>query len=67
MKRVGVLLGGMPHGLLDNQTIPPSQRLMIAHYDDINFSSSSSSSSYTSSMAYSDSDGSPAPDSSSGC
>jgi stearoyl-CoA desaturase (delta-9 desaturase) len=62
MKRVGVLLGGMPHGLLDIQTIPPSQRLMIARYDDINFSPSSSSSSCLSSMVYSDSDGSPAPD-----
>jgi len=53
MKRVGVLLGGMPHGLLDSQMIPPSQQLIIASYNDINFSSSSSSSSCLSSVAYS--------------
>lgn len=34
MKRVGVLQGGHPH-ILDERAIPPSQRLMIAHYEEL--------------------------------
>jgi len=34
MKRVGVLLGGAPHGLED-RAIPPSQRLRIARYNEM--------------------------------
>jgi len=34
MKRVGVLHGGMPHGL-EEKTIPPSQRLRIAKYNEM--------------------------------
>jgi stearoyl-CoA desaturase (delta-9 desaturase) len=34
MKRVGVLHGGVPHGLED-KTIPPSQRLRIVRYNEI--------------------------------
>ncbi|EIW77198.1 delta 9-fatty acid desaturase protein [Coniophora puteana RWD-64-598 SS2] len=41
MKRVGVLLGGAPHGLED-KAIPPSQRLRIAHYNEMGGSGYSS-------------------------
>lgn len=41
MKRVGILHGGAPHGLED-KTIPPSQRLRIAHYNELNASGYSS-------------------------
>ncbi|TFY81300.1 hypothetical protein EWM64_g2712 [Hericium alpestre] len=34
MMRVGVLAGGMPHGL-DEKTIPPSLRLRVARYDEL--------------------------------
>ena len=46
MKRVGVLAGGMPHGL-DDKAIPPSQRLKIARYNEL-------SSPYNSSTGQSD-------------
>jgi len=49
MKRVGVLHGGHPHGLED-KSIPPSQRLKIARYNEL-------SSPYGSSTAYSDGEG----------
>ena len=49
MKRVGVLHGGMPHGLND-KVIPPSQRLKIARYNEM-------TSPYASSTAYSDGEG----------
>lgn len=38
MKRVGVLSGGVPH-ISDDKLIPPSQRLKIARYSEINASS----------------------------
>jgi len=41
MKRVGVLHGGAPHGLED-KAIPPSQRLKIARYNEMNDSGYSS-------------------------
>lgn len=41
MKRVGVLHGGAPHGLED-KTIPPSQRLRIARYNELSASGYSS-------------------------
>lgn len=34
MKRVGILLGGMPMAL-DELTVPPSQRLKIAEYNEL--------------------------------
>lgn len=34
MKRVGILHGGVPHGL-DEKAIPPAQRLRIANYHEI--------------------------------
>jgi stearoyl-CoA desaturase (delta-9 desaturase) len=49
MKRVGVLHGGHPHGLED-KNIPPSQRLKIARYNEIN-------SPYASSTAWSEGEG----------
>ncbi|KAF5367474.1 hypothetical protein D9758_003688 [Tetrapyrgos nigripes] len=48
MKRVGVLHGGHPHGLDDN-AIPPSQRLKIARYNELG-------SGFGSSTAYSESE-----------
>ncbi|TFK41657.1 delta 9-fatty acid desaturase protein [Crucibulum laeve] len=48
MKRVGVLQGGAPHGLED-KSIPPSQRLKIAKYNELG--------AYGSSTAYSDGEG----------
>jgi stearoyl-CoA desaturase (delta-9 desaturase) len=35
MKRVGILHGGAPHGLEDSKSIPPSQRLRIAQYNEL--------------------------------
>ncbi|KAE9393879.1 delta 9-fatty acid desaturase [Gymnopus androsaceus JB14] len=35
MKRVGVLHGGVPHGLDEKRAIPPSQRLRIARYTEL--------------------------------
>ena len=34
MKRVGILLGGAPHGS-EEQVIPPSQHLRIARYNEL--------------------------------
>ena len=34
MKRVGILHGGIQHGLQD-KTIPPAQRLRIARYNEL--------------------------------
>lgn len=34
MKRVGILLGGAPHGS-EEQVIPPSQHLRIARYSEL--------------------------------
>lgn len=48
MKRVGVLHGGFQPGV-DEKSIPPSQRLKIARYNEL--------SPYNSSTAYSDSEG----------
>ena len=36
MKRVGILLGGVPHGS-EEQAIPPSQRLRVARRDEVQF------------------------------
>ena len=41
MKRVGILHGGAPNGLQD-KSIPPSQRLRIARYNELNASGYSS-------------------------
>ena len=49
MKRVGILHGGTVQGL-DDKTVPPSQRLKIARYDEVG-------SPYGSSTAYSDGEG----------
>ncbi len=50
MKRVGVLDGGLQPGV-DEKAIPPSQRLRVARYSELNGSP------YNSSTAYSDSEG----------
>lgn len=42
MKRVGILAGGVPHGL-DDKMIPPAQRLRIAQYKELSGSPYSSS------------------------
>ena len=42
MMRVGVLHGGMQHGL-DDKNIPPSQRLRVARYTELSTSGSASS------------------------
>jgi len=42
MKRVGVLHGGTAHGLED-KTVPPSQRLKVARYDELSASPYASS------------------------
>jgi len=33
MMRVGILLGGAPHGL-DEKVVPPGQHLRVSRYDD---------------------------------
>ncbi|KAE9406206.1 delta 9-fatty acid desaturase, partial [Gymnopus androsaceus JB14] len=43
MKRVGVLHGGIPHGLDEKRFIPPSQRLRVARYTELISPGSSSS------------------------
>lgn len=50
MKRVGILHGGMQHGLQD-KSIPPAQRLRIAKYNELGGSP------YNSSTAVSDGEG----------
>ncbi|KAI0058133.1 delta9-fatty acid desaturase [Artomyces pyxidatus] len=40
MKRVGILKGGHPHGLED-RSVPPSQRLRVARFDELSSPSSS--------------------------
>lgn len=42
MKRVGILAGGVPHGL-DDKMIPPAQRLRVARHNEISNSPYSSS------------------------
>ena len=50
MKRVGILHGGIQHGLQD-KSIPPAQRLRIAKYNELGGSP------YNSSTAVSDGEG----------
>ena len=50
MKRVGVLHGGIQHGLQD-KAIPPGQRLRVARYNELGGSP------YNSSTAVSDNEG----------